>query len=66
MYTPFRGALLRKVLARLEREARARPIRVCTCGPCTAEVAGVPWLRPLESSGLGEEGIVVFQGAVGA
>jgi hypothetical protein len=45
MYTPFRGVLLRQVLARLRQTASERPLRICTFGPCTAEVAGQQWLR---------------------
>lgn len=60
MYTPFRGALLQQVLERLRAEARKRPIRVCTYGPCTAEVAGASWLRPAEPDALGERAVAVF------
>lgn len=45
LYTPFRGAIMRAVLDTLRAQAAARAIRVCTYGPCTAVVAGEPWLR---------------------
>jgi hypothetical protein len=45
MYTPFTGKLLETVLAALAREARHRPITLCTHGACTFEMAGQPWLR---------------------
>ena len=60
LYTPFRGALLQQVLARLHTEARNRPIRVCTFGPCTAEVARSSWLRLAEDRPLSEDEIAVF------
>ena len=60
MFTPFRGAMLRQVLERLRAEARARPIRVCTLGPCTAEVAGASWLEP-RGGGAGEHEVAVFR-----
>jgi len=44
LYTPFRGAMLDGMLARLRREAAGRAIRVCTLGPCTGIVAGEAWL----------------------
>ncbi|HET6430714.1 hypothetical protein [Dyella sp.] len=44
LYTPFNGDMLREMLARLQAEARRRPIRLCTLGPCTAQVAGESWL----------------------
>lgn len=44
LYTPFKGAILRDVLERLRDEATRRPIRVCTFGPCTAEVTQQSWL----------------------
>lgn len=60
MYTPFRGALLGAVLERLRGVAAARPIRVCTYGPCTAEVARVDWLKPNEGAALSEHALAVF------
>jgi hypothetical protein len=45
LYTPFRGRMLREVLARLEAEARTRPIRIFTYGPCTPVAARETWLR---------------------
>jgi len=47
LYTPFMGAILKNVLQRLRRESLSRPIRVCTFGPCTLELAGAKWLRPM-------------------
>lgn len=47
MFTPFRGAILREVLARLKRESLRREIRIITYGPCTAEVASQGWLKML-------------------
>lgn len=44
LYTPFGGALLRAVLDRLREQARSRPIRVCTFGPCAEVVAAERWL----------------------
>jgi hypothetical protein len=52
LYTPFRGAILRAVLDRLQLESVRREIRVCTFGPCTPIVAAESWLvfDPVESS----------------
>lgn len=44
LYTPFGGPILRRVLDRLKHEATTRTIHVATLGPCTATVAGEPWL----------------------
>lgn len=44
LYTPFTGNLLRTVLDMLAREARHRPIRLCSLGPCTDVMAKEPWL----------------------
>lgn len=44
LYTPFTGALLRKVLDMLAREAEHRAIRLCSLGPCTEVLAKEPWL----------------------
>jgi hypothetical protein len=59
LYTPFRGALLQRVLARLQLMAAARPIRVCSFGPCTAEIARAAWLQPLAAHSPRE--LAVFQ-----
>lgn len=45
LYTPFRGAVLRGVLDRLQALAARRPLRVCSFGPCTAELAAECWLQ---------------------
>lgn len=44
LYTPFKGATLRHVLALLRGQARTRRIRVCTYGPGTLEVQDQDWL----------------------
>ncbi|HEX7111204.1 MAG TPA: class I SAM-dependent methyltransferase [Mizugakiibacter sp.] len=44
LYTPFAGAILRRVLDALRHEAERRAVRVCTFGPCTPVVAEEPWL----------------------
>jgi Histone methylation protein DOT1 len=45
LYTPFTGGMLRTVMDDLRSEGERREIRLCTLGPCTAAVAGEPWLR---------------------
>ena len=61
MYSPFRGALLRKVLMRLRAEARKRPIRVCTLGPCTMVTASEGWLRPEDGRTFSAHEVAIFQ-----
>ncbi|HLZ15888.1 MAG TPA: class I SAM-dependent methyltransferase [Cyclobacteriaceae bacterium] len=46
MYTPFKGEILREVLAILRQESLLRKIKLITYGPCTAEVALQNWLEP--------------------
>jgi hypothetical protein len=62
LYTPFRGALLQSVLTRLQAIAETKPIRVCTFGPCTPEVAQSAWLE-LRSGSLDPEQLAVFESA---
>lgn len=59
LYTPFRGALLRSVLARLRRVAALHAVRVCTFGPCTAEVSSEPWLR-LRGASASPDELAIF------
>lgn len=63
LYTPFRGTILRAVLDALRGQAERRAIRVCTYGPCTAEVAAEAWLRPMESVTPGR--VAIFAGRTG-
>lgn len=44
LYTPFVGAPLGRMLARLRQEAVSHPIRVCAYGPCVPTVAAESWL----------------------
>lgn len=60
MYTPFRGAVLREVLLRLRQLASERPLRVCTFGPCTTEVAQERWLEPRSTNAARTGGLGVF------
>ena len=59
LYTPFRGALLRVVLDKLRAVATGHAIRVCTFGPCTAEVLREPWLRP-RGDGFDSSELAIF------
>lgn len=61
LYTPFRGQMLQQVLERLRVEAGARAIRLCTYGPCTAEVARADWLGLRAGDPTREDEVVVFQ-----
>jgi ubiquinone/menaquinone biosynthesis C-methylase UbiE len=60
LYTPFRGALLQRVLERLRTIATERSIRVCTYGPCTAEIERETWLRLADGTPRGEHEVAVF------
>ena len=58
LYTPFKGAVMDEALARLAEEARDRPLRIATFGPCTSRVAAEPWLVSRDLPG--ENGVCVF------
>ena len=60
LFTPFKGQMLQAVLDRLHQEARARPIRVCSYGPCTPHVAQQPWLRSVGPGADHEFKLAVF------
>ncbi|WP_331521780.1 methyltransferase [Pinirhizobacter sp.] len=61
LYTPFKGAVMDQVLARLAEEAKGRPLRIATFGPCTLRVAAEPWLVPTDVPG--ESRICLFHPA---
>lgn len=60
LFTPFRGTILRAVLERLEEQATRRPIRVCTYGTCTHEVAKASWLRADDEAMVHDFRLAVF------
>jgi len=64
MYTPFRGELLRQVLERLRDVATKRPLRLCTYGPCTHEVALARWLRLRGRRRPSDDEVALFDGPV--
>lgn len=63
LYTPFRGAVMATVLAALRDEARRRPLRLCSFGPCAAVLAAEDWLQPEGMVSAGRIG--VFRSALG-
>ena len=57
-YTPFTGAVMRKVLDTLRHEAARRPLRIASFGPCTGVIAAEPWLRA--ESSIGPDRLALF------
>ncbi|MGB2634155.1 MAG: class I SAM-dependent methyltransferase [Candidatus Acidiferrum sp.] len=51
LYSPFTGSILNAVLHRLKHEAAARPIRICSYGPCASVIAKEPWLKSATTPG---------------
>jgi len=60
LFTPFIGTVLRDVIAGIERQARERPLRVVTLGPCTRTFARMTWLRSDDADPSADDRIVVF------
>lgn len=63
LYTPFTGALLDAVLARLCQVAAIHPIRLASYGPCTPVVARQAWLVPEGSAHEDPERLAIFGSA---
>ncbi len=61
LFTPFRGRMLQTVLTRLRREARARPLTVCSFGPCTEQIATKEWLTLQEPQMNHEFRLAIFR-----
>lgn len=59
-YTPLRGALMQKLIARLHDESRRRPIRVCTLGPCTNDFLAATWLVRSSDAPIDDREITSF------
>ncbi len=63
LYTPFRGRMLQQVLERVRLEASSRRVRICSYGPCTAEIGRAGWLAPSTDQAFGESNLVFFEPA---
>jgi hypothetical protein len=61
LFTPFRGTILRAVLRRLQEQAVLRPIRVCSYGTCTHEIAKAPWLQIQRADMVHDFRVAVFR-----
>lgn len=60
LFTPFIGPVLRDVIARIEAEARTRPLRVVALGPCTRTFARQAWLHTDAPDPEAADRIVIF------
>lgn len=60
LFTPFIGPVLRDVMARIEAEARKRPLRVIALGPCTRTFARQPWLRSADPNPEAHDRVVIY------
>jgi hypothetical protein len=60
LYTPFQGAMLLEVLARLRERSRSGPIRLATYGACTAIVAQQAWLSAPSPAELDSYRLAIF------
>ena len=45
LYSPFTGSILNQVLSLLREQSLMRPIKVCSLGPCTCNLARERWLK---------------------
>jgi hypothetical protein len=65
LFTPFVGTILRDVAAKIEQQARQRPVRIVTLGPCSRTFARMHWLRSDDPVPTAVDRIVVFHAAFG-
>jgi len=61
LFTPFKGRILRLVWQRLEQEAQARSITVCTYGAVSLSAAQEPWLRPASGAPPHEFALAIWR-----
>lgn len=61
MFRPFKGAVLQAVLEKLRREAQKRPLKLCTYGAGTPDVARLPWMKSLDANAGDEFRLALFQ-----
>lgn len=65
LFTPFVGTILRDVAAKIEQQARQRPVRIVTLGPCSRTFARMRWLRSDDPVPTAVDRIVVFHATFG-
>lgn len=61
LYTPFRGEMLQRVLARIRDQSRGRRVRVATYGPCSGSVAQAAWLERTHGVAAAHDDLCVFE-----
>ena len=61
LYTPFKGAILQRVVELLRHEAGKRRIRVCTYGPGTLDMAQQEWLVCADDREPGVDHVAIFE-----
>jgi hypothetical protein len=61
LYTPFKGAILQRVVELLRYEAGKRRIRVCTYGPGTLDMLQQEWLVSVDDQEPGVDHVAIFE-----
>jgi SAM-dependent methyltransferase len=61
LYTPFKGAILQRVVELLRYEAGKRRIRVCTYGPGTLDMLQQEWLVSVDDHEPSVDQVAIFE-----
>ncbi|MBL7162386.1 MAG: hypothetical protein ISS57_07250 [Anaerolineales bacterium] len=61
LFNPFGGEIFTTVFAKLEKEAQARQITICSYGACTPPLAELPWLQVADPGTVDEVCLAIFR-----
>ena len=65
LFNPFGGEIFYTVFARLEKEAQARQITICSYGAGTPHLAELPWLQVADLGTVDEVCLAIFRSTIG-
>lgn len=60
LFSPFKGAILERVMEKLQHEPRDQHVRICSFGPCSEVLYRQGWLKKIYPDSMGEFKLVVF------
>jgi SAM-dependent methyltransferase len=61
LFTPFMQSILDDVMQKIHHVAQQHPIRVCSFGPCTPEIARLTWLTNISGDTEHEFKLAIFK-----
>jgi hypothetical protein len=64
LFNPFGGRIFDTVMDKLQAEAQARRITICSYGSCTEQIAVLPWLEIKNPETIHDFKLAVFKSKI--